>query len=302
MLRPPNSSPSGPVRSSDTGSRHSRGGCECFCLHRHAAAAPPHNFTQQRTEACGRLLLAVGIVSQRHRLPRCESSYRPPHARLYPPPSCARRIRTSSLPSIMSDTLAKLQSMRWDYPAVAVAQVGCCCPQREGGGILRVIYPMHARPARGQAAGSTPVPLRNSSPTPSSTSSSHPPPSPPFKPVAVDDRNSVQTCKRCALPIQIFGRVMPCRHAFCFLCAKKKATETCPHCGNKVEQIDRLEGPYALIICQIPSASDVPCNRGYRNIQDLATHQIKNHSSAARAKSAGGSERRSSPSAAPSKG
>lgn len=65
------------------------------------------------------------------------------------------------------------------------------------------------------------------------------------------DNTSVHLCEKCELPIKIYGRMIPCKHAFCYACAilhGKEGDKMCPGCSQLVERIEEHKQG-SLFIC-----------------------------------------------------
>ncbi|XP_023686003.1 E3 ubiquitin-protein ligase Hakai-like isoform X2 [Paramormyrops kingsleyae] len=99
----------------------------------------------------------------------------------------------------------------------------------------------------------------------------------------------VHFCDKCGLPIRIYGRMIPCKHVFCYDCAvlhEKKSDKMCPgvslySCTDPVQRIEQcLRG--SLFMCSIVQG----CKRTYLSQRDLQAHI--NHRHVRAAKPAGG--------------
>ncbi len=53
-------------------------------------------------------------------------------------------------------------------------------------------------------------------------------------------RAKVHICVRCDCPVAIYGRLSPCRHAFCLQCAEEMGA-TCYLCFKQIEGIERVD-------------------------------------------------------------
>lgn len=84
------------------------------------------------------------------------------------------------------------------------------------------------------------------------------------------DDTPVHFCDKCELPIKIFGRVIPCKHAFCYSCAilhGKEGSKMCPGCNNPVARIEKhTQG--SLFMCSTVQG----CKRSYLSQRDLEAH------------------------------
>ncbi|XP_035257248.1 E3 ubiquitin-protein ligase Hakai-like isoform X2 [Anguilla anguilla] len=89
------------------------------------------------------------------------------------------------------------------------------------------------------------------------------------------DESPMHFCDTCGLPIRIYGRMIPCKHVFCYECAvllEKKADKLCPGCTDAVQRIEQcLRG--SLFMCSV-----VPgCKRTYLSQRDLQAHINHRH-------------------------
>ncbi|XP_014008774.1 E3 ubiquitin-protein ligase Hakai isoform X1 [Salmo salar] len=93
-------------------------------------------------------------------------------------------------------------------------------------------------------------------------------------------------CDKCGLPIRIYGRMIPCKHVFCYECAllhEKKGDKMCPgmqlfSCTDPVQRIEQcLRG--SLYMCSIVKG----CKRTYLSQRDLQAHINHRHMRAAKA-------------------
>lgn len=51
-------------------------------------------------------------------------------------------------------------------------------------------------------------------------------------------------CSACSFPVAAYGRLVPCRHAFCLACATGHAL--CFLCQSSIARVERVEGPLWL--------------------------------------------------------
>eukprot|EP00066_Takifugu_rubripes_P010598 XP_003978564.2 PREDICTED: E3 ubiquitin-protein ligase Hakai [Takifugu rubripes] len=95
----------------------------------------------------------------------------------------------------------------------------------------------------------------------------------------------IHFCDKCGLPIQIYGRMIPCKHVFCYECAllhEKKGEKMCPgltlyNCTDPVQRIEQCQRG-SLYMCSI-----VPgCKRTYLSQRDLQAHVNHRHMRAAK--------------------
>ncbi|XP_072097177.1 E3 ubiquitin-protein ligase Hakai-like [Mobula birostris] len=89
------------------------------------------------------------------------------------------------------------------------------------------------------------------------------------------DDTPVHFCDKCGLPIKIYGRMIPCKHVFCFNCAslqERKGDRICPGCNDPVQRIEQcLRG--SLFMCSIVQG----CKRTYLSQRDLQAHINHRH-------------------------
>ncbi|KAJ8381630.1 hypothetical protein SKAU_G00024080 [Synaphobranchus kaupii] len=94
------------------------------------------------------------------------------------------------------------------------------------------------------------------------------------------DDTPVHFCDKCGLPIKIYGRMIPCKHVFCYECAvlyEKKCDKMCPgvslySCTEPVQRIEQcLRG--SLFMCSMVQG----CKRTYLSQRDLQAHINHRH-------------------------
>ncbi|KAG5845976.1 hypothetical protein ANANG_G00144860 [Anguilla anguilla] len=94
------------------------------------------------------------------------------------------------------------------------------------------------------------------------------------------DDTPVHFCDKCGLPIKIYGRMIPCKHVFCYECAvlyEKKCDKMCPgvslySCTDPVQRIEQcLRG--SLFMCSMVQG----CKRTYLSQRDLQAHINHRH-------------------------
>ncbi|KAF1372611.1 hypothetical protein PFLUV_G00267620 [Perca fluviatilis] len=99
------------------------------------------------------------------------------------------------------------------------------------------------------------------------------------------DEVPIHFCDKCGLPIQLYGRMIPCKHVFCYDCAllhEKKGEKMCPgltmyNCTDPVQRIEQSQRG-ALYMCSV-----VPgCKRTYLSQRDLQAHVNHRHMRAAK--------------------
>ncbi|XP_071960860.1 E3 ubiquitin-protein ligase Hakai-like [Antedon mediterranea] len=87
----------------------------------------------------------------------------------------------------------------------------------------------------------------------------------------------IHCCEKCSLPILSYGRMIPCKHVFCFNCAKT-TDKHCLRCGDPVQRIE--QSPLGSIyVCNIgaPKHSPKGCKRTYLSQRDLQAHINHRH-------------------------
>ncbi|PWA20064.1 hypothetical protein CCH79_00016077, partial [Gambusia affinis] len=90
----------------------------------------------------------------------------------------------------------------------------------------------------------------------------------------------IHFCDKCGLPIQLYGRMIPCKHVFCYDCAllhEKKGEKMCPglnmySCTEPVQRIEQCQRG-SLFMCSIVSG----CKRTYLSQRDLQAHVNHRH-------------------------
>ncbi|KAJ8386681.1 hypothetical protein AAFF_G00167970 [Aldrovandia affinis] len=94
------------------------------------------------------------------------------------------------------------------------------------------------------------------------------------------DDTPVHFCDKCGLPIKLYGRMIPCKHVFCYECAvlyEKKCDKMCPgvslySCTDPVQRIEQcLRG--SLFMCSTVQG----CKRTYLSQRDLQAHVNHRH-------------------------
>lgn len=94
------------------------------------------------------------------------------------------------------------------------------------------------------------------------------------------DDTPVHFCDKCNLPIKVYGRMIPCKHVFCFECAslqEKKGDKICPGCSDPVQRIEQcVRG--SLFMCSTVQG----CKRTYLSQRDLQAHINHRHMRAAK--------------------
>ncbi|XP_067685258.1 E3 ubiquitin-protein ligase Hakai-like isoform X2 [Haliotis asinina] len=87
----------------------------------------------------------------------------------------------------------------------------------------------------------------------------------------------IHCCEKCTLPILIYGRMIPCKHVFCFDCARK-TEKKCPRCEDPVQRIEQ-SALGTVFICTYGGAkhSNGGCRRTYLSQRDLQAHANHRH-------------------------
>lgn len=87
----------------------------------------------------------------------------------------------------------------------------------------------------------------------------------------------IHCCEKCLLPILIYGRMIPCKHVFCFSCAKK-TEKTCVRCEEPVQRIEQ-SALGTVFVCSYGAAkhSAKGCRRTYLSQRDLQAHIYHRH-------------------------
>ena len=84
------------------------------------------------------------------------------------------------------------------------------------------------------------------------------------------DETIIHFCDKCELPIRIYGRMIPCKHALCYTCAilhGKERDMMCPACGNSVQKIQK-HSQGSVFVCSTVQG----CKRSYLSQRDLEAH------------------------------
>jgi len=80
----------------------------------------------------------------------------------------------------------------------------------------------------------------------------------------------IYMCDQCSLPILVYGRMIPCKHVFCYGCAEK-STPSCPRCAEEIFKIERCSLG-TVFMCRNDS-----CKRTYLSQRDLEAHIKHRH-------------------------
>lgn len=83
---------------------------------------------------------------------------------------------------------------------------------------------------------------------------------------------AIHLCDLCHMPIIIYGRMIPCKHVFCFHCADKNAgAAVCPRCHDEAFKIEKCSLG-TVFMCKTES-----CKRTYLSQRDLEAHIKHRH-------------------------
>ncbi|XP_076152777.1 E3 ubiquitin-protein ligase Hakai isoform X1 [Alosa pseudoharengus] len=94
------------------------------------------------------------------------------------------------------------------------------------------------------------------------------------------DETPVHFCDKCGLPVKTYGRMIPCKHVFCYDCAllhEKKGDKMCPglviySCTDPVQRIEQCQRG-SLYMCSVVQG----CKRTYLSQRDLQAHVNHRH-------------------------
>lgn len=79
----------------------------------------------------------------------------------------------------------------------------------------------------------------------------------------------IHCCDKCTLPILTYGRMIPCKHVFCYDCAKK-ADKTCYRCNDKVQRLEQSNlGTVFMCTYGGSRQGKDSCRRTYLSQRDL---------------------------------
>ena len=87
----------------------------------------------------------------------------------------------------------------------------------------------------------------------------------------------IHNCDKCDKPILIYGRMIPCKHVFCFKCAQSERTQ-CPRCKDKVVRVEQA-GLGSIYMCSHGGSryGSNGCRRTYLSQRDLQAHIQHRH-------------------------
>ncbi|XP_033831877.2 E3 ubiquitin-protein ligase Hakai [Periophthalmus magnuspinnatus] len=111
--------------------------------------------------------------------------------------------------------------------------------------------------------------------------------------VGEKDKLPIHFCDKCGLPIQLYGRMIPCKHVFCYECAllhEKKGDKMCPgltmfSCSDPVQRIEQCQRGSLWMCSVVPG-----CKRTYLSERDLQAHVNHRHLRAAKSSSNRGNQ------------
>mmetsp|Transcript_17745 Transcript_17745/g.24532 ORF Transcript_17745/g.24532 Transcript_17745/m.24532 type:complete len:173 (+) Transcript_17745:38-556(+) len=63
--------------------------------------------------------------------------------------------------------------------------------------------------------------------------------------------DKVHFCTNCNFPIIMYGRLLPCQHAFCWTCANDacRSTQTCLLCAGLIVELEQVDVGSGLLVC-----------------------------------------------------
>ncbi|CAD5191021.1 E3 ubiquitin-protein ligase HAKAI homolog [Musa acuminata AAA Group] len=80
----------------------------------------------------------------------------------------------------------------------------------------------------------------------------------------------VHFCVRCDFPIAMYGRLVPCEHAFCLTCARSDAS--CCLCNERIQKIQSIKMMEGIFICAAPN-----CLKSFLKQSDFESHIREAH-------------------------
>ncbi|KAI8782334.1 E3 ubiquitin-protein ligase Hakai [Biomphalaria glabrata] len=87
----------------------------------------------------------------------------------------------------------------------------------------------------------------------------------------------IHLCEICELPILVYGRMLPCKHIFCFGCARK-SEKACRRCNGKVQKVEKSALGTVFVCTHGAPKHDVHgCRRTYLSHRDLQSHIAHRH-------------------------
>ncbi|KAH9512615.1 hypothetical protein Btru_038959 [Bulinus truncatus] len=87
----------------------------------------------------------------------------------------------------------------------------------------------------------------------------------------------IHLCETCELPILVYGRMLPCKHIFCFDCARK-SEKACRRCNGKVQKVEKSALGTVFVCTHGAPKHDIHgCRRTYLSQRDLQSHIAHRH-------------------------
>ena len=80
----------------------------------------------------------------------------------------------------------------------------------------------------------------------------------------------VHICSRCEFPIAIYGRLIPCEHAFCLACARSDSS--CYLCDERIQKIQTVKMMEGIFICAAPM-----CLKSFLKKAEFMSHVPEAH-------------------------
>uniref|UniRef100_A0ACD5TJ99 Uncharacterized protein n=1 Tax=Avena sativa TaxID=4498 RepID=A0ACD5TJ99_AVESA len=80
----------------------------------------------------------------------------------------------------------------------------------------------------------------------------------------------VHICSRCEFPIAIYGRLIPCEHAFCLACARSDSS--CYLCDERIQKIQTVKMMEGIFICAAPM-----CLKSFLKKAEFESHVPEAH-------------------------
>ncbi|URD72680.1 WD domain, G-beta repeat [Musa troglodytarum] len=97
----------------------------------------------------------------------------------------------------------------------------------------------------------------------------------------------VHFCLRCDFPIAMYGRLVPCEHAFCLTCARSDAS--CCLCDERIQKIQSIKMMEGIFICAAPN-----CLKSFLKQSDFESHIREAHADLQSNTKEGGTENEAS--------
>lgn len=92
-----------------------------------------------------------------------------------------------------------------------------------------------------------------------------------------DPDPKIHNCEKCSFPVMSYGRMIPCKHVFCFDCAKA-TDKSCLRCDDPVQRIEQSPlGSIYLCTYGAPKHCHTGCRRTYLSQRDLQSHVNHRH-------------------------